>query len=85
MIRHVKHVARLTAAWLLIAVGIVLGPLPIVPGWPLVLLGAMMLGFNHERMLAVVDWCEARFPWLRRLTGALRRGLTRRQPSKEPV
>ena len=51
---------RLIAAWLLIAIGLILGPFPIIPGWPLVAAGVALLGPNHRFVKRVRAWLVKR-------------------------
>ena len=51
---------RPIAAWFLIVIGLILGPFPIVPGWPLVAAGVALLGPNHRFVKRIRDWLVKR-------------------------
>ncbi len=51
---------RPIAAWFLIIVGLILGPFPIIPGWPLVAAGVALLGPNHRMVKRIRAWLVKR-------------------------
>lgn len=60
-----------TAGALVFAAGIVLGPIPVVPGFPLAIVGALMLAASSESARNLINRLETRLP------AAARRGLRR--------
>ena len=52
---------RQLCGYTLIAVGLVAMPLPVVPGIPLLLAGAALLGRDHRLVRAFRGWMDRRF------------------------
>lgn len=77
MLCRVKQFMVLVVGWLLVAVGIAGLVLPVIPGWALIFVGAVMLGFDAASYLRLLDSCEARFPrfgrWIARLRAVTHR------------
>ncbi len=71
MIAHTKHVLRLTAGVLLILVGLVCVILPVIPGWPLIIPGLMLLGIDSKKLRHWVDRNLVRFPRFGQLAARL--------------
>jgi hypothetical protein len=55
--------------FLLIAVGLIAIPIPIVPGFPLIAAGVALLGRRHPMILFCRAWLQKR-GWLKRRTSA---------------
>jgi hypothetical protein len=51
---------RIVCAWALIVLGAILLPIPIVPGAPLIVAGAALLGPNHPLVQASKTWLQRR-------------------------
>ena len=47
---------------LLVVAGLILGPIPVVPGFPLVLVGLGLIGYGSERARRVINRGERRLP-----------------------
>jgi uncharacterized membrane protein YbaN (DUF454 family) len=66
----------------LIALGVLGVIVPIIPGWPLLIPGALLLGFNRQQFVKLLDRWESRFPSHQRALGHLRRTLDRHSPAE---
>ena len=51
---------RIVAGALLIVAGLILMPVPILPGIPLVLAGAALVGIDHPVIRKCSDWLQKR-------------------------
>jgi hypothetical protein len=73
-------VALMTVGAILVVAGIILGPIPVVPGFPLVLVGLGLIGYGSERARRIINRSERRLPQRirRALRGARDLILTRR-------
>jgi hypothetical protein len=47
---------------ILVAAGIVLGPVPVVPGFPLVVLGLLLMGLGSDRARGWINRSERQLP-----------------------
>lgn len=63
MWRMFLHGARLTAGTALIAVGIVGLFLPVLQGWAMIFVGALLLGFDRSRISSALRKVQLRWPW----------------------
>jgi hypothetical protein len=68
----------------LIIVGVVLIPFPVVPGWPLIIPGLLLVGFELGHLQGFARRLEARWPLLRRVTEPLHRYAERKQSAAPP-
>jgi len=84
--RHpVRAFALIGVGAVLVAGGIVLGPVPIVPGFPLVILGLALIGLGSERARRLINRSERALPGrLRRTLRAARDALLRRDGGSSP-
>lgn len=80
MLRRVKQLIALVVGWLLIAVGVAGLVLPIIPGWALIFVGAMVLGFDAASYLHVLDRLQRRFPRFGAWIDHVRRRLKHQPP-----
>lgn len=60
LLGHAKRIVRIVTAFILILVGALFGLVPLIPGWPLALLGLSMLAID--------------FVWARRMMRRLKEG-----------
>ena len=74
--RHstLRRILLAIAGTLLIIAGLALGPVPVLPGFPLTMLGLILLASASESMRRLVNWGDAKLPqWLRRFMRKFRR------------
>ena len=74
--RPAVRVLLLVSGAVLLFAGTVLGPVPVVPGFPLAVAGVVLLAGSSERMRRLVNAAERRLP--ERARRALRRLIPRR-------
>ncbi|MFM1823086.1 MAG: hypothetical protein RI967_1352 [Planctomycetota bacterium] len=74
--RPFVRVLLLVAGVALLVAGTVLGPVPVVPGFPLAVAGIVLLAGSSERVRSLVNAVERRLP--ERFRRALRRLVPRR-------
>lgn len=71
--------ALLALGTLLVITGVILTILPVVPGFPLTILGMLMITGSSRTMRGLVNSIERRLPtWVRRITRKAMRPLIRR-------
>ena len=66
MIAHTMRVLRVTAGVSLVAVGIVCVVLPVIPGWPLIIPGLLLLGIDIVKARHWVHGKVVRYPRVHR-------------------
>jgi predicted ABC-type sugar transport system permease subunit len=74
-----KRALKVVAGSLLVAAGVIGLLLPIVPGWALIIPGALLLGFDVAYLTGLLDRHEHRWPKLRPWFARLRNWLPRKQ------
>ena len=55
-----RHVFRITAGFVLVIVGLICMPLPIVPGWPLFIPGLILLSDYFPPIKRLLNWARAK-------------------------
>ena len=76
-----RRALLLTAGCILVVAGLSLGPVPFLPGFPLTMLGVVLLASASDRVRRLVNWGDAKLPTKIR---ALLRRMTRKQQSSSP-
>ena len=59
--RRLGRVVRLAGGWVILGVGVAFVLLPIIPGLPVVVLGAFLLAPDVPLFARLLDWSKARF------------------------
>jgi hypothetical protein len=59
------RIVRITTGCVLLLSGVALGPVPILPGWPLVAIGVLLLAADVPLFARLIRRCEDRFPTLK--------------------
>lgn len=67
MIAHTKYVLRMTLGVILILLGIVCVVLPVIPGWPLIIPGLLLVGVDPTKARYWLHDKVEHVPWLHRL------------------
>jgi hypothetical protein len=75
-------VLRHVAGWGLLLLGVAGLFLPVIQGWLLIGLGALLLSPDVPLFARLVDWIERKFPFLRAPIHRVRRRLHRHRPEK---
>ncbi len=57
-----RRLLMLVAGVILVAAGLALGPVPVLPGFPLTMLGLLLLTGASETMRRLVNWGDTKLP-----------------------
>ncbi len=69
-----RRLLMLIAGAILVTAGLALGPVPVLPGFPLTMLGLVLLASASETMRRLVNWVDTKLPrWLRAFMRKFRR------------
>ncbi|MFO0828466.1 MAG: PGPGW domain-containing protein [Phycisphaerales bacterium] len=87
-----KRLAFLLVGAVLVVIGVVLGILPVLPGWPLTILGILVLSMADHRVRRVINWGDRKLPhrmrhglrWARDRSGLKDRLGTQRREKAAP-
>ena len=62
MKQSIKQIARRVLGIILVLAGLIGVVIPVIPGWPLLIPGALLLGFDIPRLVRILEQGAARFP-----------------------